>query len=89
MRLCFLSEPEAAELERRGVKPVCTQHRHVAPEEALRRLSTKTARFVGTRKRALTAISNPTDRGYANAVLERIGVLRIGRSDGFTVVQTL
>lgn len=89
MRLCFLSGSEAAELERRGLKPDCTQHRHLAPEEALRRVSTKTARFVGPRKRALTATPNPTDAGYANAVMERIGVLRIEPSDGFAVVQTL
>jgi hypothetical protein len=89
MRLCFLSGPEVAEFERCGVKPDCAQHQHISPDEALRRVSTKTARFVGPRKRALTAISNPTDPGYANAVLERIGVLRIQRSDGFTVVQTL
>ena len=89
MRLCVLSGSEAAALERRGVKPDCTQHRHVAPEEALRRISTKTARFVGPQKHALTATSNPTDRGYANAVLERIGVLRIEPSGGFTVIQTL
>jgi hypothetical protein len=89
MRLCLLSGPEAFKLETLGVKPDCTQHRHVAAEKALRRVTARTARFVGPRKRALTPTTNPTDIGYANAVLEHIGVLRIAPSNGFTVVQTL
>ncbi len=64
MRVCQLNGTEVKMLEERGCRPDCSRHPHLRSEEAERFVESKTFRYVGTKKSAVTRSSDGTGTFY-------------------------
>jgi hypothetical protein len=71
MRICELTALEADDLDRRGIRPDCHRHGHLVKTAARELVVTGSARWVGSKQKAVTASKRSnastrlaTGRGY-------------------------
>jgi hypothetical protein len=90
LQICELSALESMRWEKLGIVPDCRTHNHLRKGAAKELIAKGSARFVGQKNRALTALRLGTDRGYDAAVeLHDDLVFAQAPSGGYQALQLL